>query len=728
MGFNFTKFSRRFFAAAIIFAMLTGICPQMATQSQAASDAVINLNNTHQEIMGFGGMNHPSWIGDLTSAQRETAFSNGTNQLGFQVLRIWVDSDRNNWYKELATAKAAIAKGAIVFATPWNPPSDMCETFYKSGVSNAKRLKHDKYAAYAQHLNDFVTYMRNNGVELYGISVCNEPDYGYDWTWWTESEVVTFLKYYASAINCRIIAPESFSYLKSYYNAIINDSQALAQVDIIGTHLYGTQYSNFSYPLYQQKASSKQLWMTEVYTPNSSSSADTWPEAINVAEHIHKAMVNDFQTYVWWYIRRSYGPMKEDGTISKRGYCMAQFSKFIRRGYVRVDATENPNSNVYVSAYTGDGKAVVVAVNSGSSDCSQKFTINGKTLKSVDRYRTSGSENLAKTSNLELTGNGFWAYLPANSVSTFVCEVENASSQTTVSSASISDGWYYIKNSASGKYLQVTDNNGTAGANVEAGTGTGVAGQKWYVTNLGNGYVTIKNGLGSFNLDVAGGATADNTNMIIYNSYGGDAQQFKIASTSKSSQYAILTKVSSDKSCVHLRQYDNTNVVENAYWEGSNQIWQFEKIQTVASGSVSDGWYYIKNSASGKYLQVTNNNGTAGANVEAGTGTGVAGQKWYVTNLGNGYVTIKNGLGSFNLDVAGGATADNTNIIIYNSYGGDAQQFKISATSDPTQFSIYTKVSGDKSCVHLRQYDNTNVVENVSWQGTNQIWQFEKIQ
>lgn len=570
------KATRKVVAGALIAAMTLSVCgvPGVTKNASAASDAVINLNTTHQEIMGFGGMNHPTWAGDLTSAQRDTAFKNGSNQLGFQVLRIWIDSNRNNWYKELATAKAAIAAGAIVFATPWNPPSDMCETFYKSGDSNAIRLKHDKYAAYASHLNDFVTYMKNNGVNLYGISIANEPDYGHDWTWWTESEIVTFLKYYAGSINCRIIAPESFSYNKSYYNAILNDSSALAQVDIIGTHLYGTSYNNFAYPLYKQKASSKQLWMTEVYTPNSSSSADTWPEAINVAEHVHKAMVNDFQTYVWWYIRRSYGPMKENGTISKRGYCMAQFSKFIRRGYKRVSATENPNTNVYVSAYTGDGKAVIVAVNSGSSDVSQKFTVNGKTITNVDRYRTSGSENLAKTSNLALTGNGFWAYMPANSVSTFVCSL--ASSSSTVTTGKVRDGWYYIKNPASGKYLQVTNNSASAGANVEVGTGTGVKGQKWYVKNLDNGYVTIKNGLGNYNLDVYGGKTADNTNMIIYNNYGGDPQQFKLQTAGSSSQFGILTKVSSAKSCVHLRVSDNTNVVENAYWAGTNQVWQFE--------------------------------------------------------------------------------------------------------------------------------------------------------
>ncbi len=83
--------------------------------------------------------------------------------------------------------------------------------------------------------------------------------------------------------------------------------------------------------------------MTEVYYPNSdTNSADRWPEALDVSQHIHNAMVEgDFQAYVWWYIRRSYGPMKEDGTISKRGYNMAHFSKFVRPGYVRIDATKN---------------------------------------------------------------------------------------------------------------------------------------------------------------------------------------------------------------------------------------------------------------------------------------------------------------------------------------------------------------------------------------------------
>lgn len=577
MGLQVKKSIRALLVGAIMFAMVIGVFPaqQQQVKAASASDAVINLSTKYQEIQGYGGMNHPSWAGDLTASQRETAFGNSTNQLGFSVLRIFIDSDSNNWYKEVATAKAAIAKGAIVFATPWNPPSNLCETFNHNGDTKAKRLRHDKYAQYANRLNNFVNYMKNNGVNLYAISMANEPDYGHDWTWWTSSEIVTFLKYYAGSINCRLIAPESFSYNKNIMEPILNDSQALANVDIMGTHLYGTQYKNFAWPLFQQKGAGKQLWMTEVYYPNSdANSADRWPEALGVSEHIHNAMINNMQTYVWWYIRRSYSPMKEDGTISKRGYCMAQYSKFIRRGYRRVAATANPNNGVYVSAYTGDGKAVIVAINKGSSSISQKFTVNGQSISSVDRYRTSSNENLAKTSNLALTDNGFWAYMPANSVSTFVC---NLKTNSTTATTSLSNGWYCIKNPASGKYLQVTGNVGAAGQNVEAGYKTNALGQKWYLRKLDNGYFTLSSALGDFMLDVSGAGTTDNTNIGIFHAYSGDAQQFKLKTTSKAGQYGIVTKVTNQKSGLHVRVSDNTNVVQNAYWEGTNQVWQFEK-------------------------------------------------------------------------------------------------------------------------------------------------------
>ncbi|GID28348.1 cellulose binding domain-containing protein [Paractinoplanes brasiliensis] len=401
-----------------------------ATEASAAA-ANINPSATRQTIKGFGAMVHAGWIGDLTAAQRTTAFSNGEGQLGFSILRIPVGENSSDWSRDLATAQRAVALGGTVFASPWNPPASMIETFTRNGQPNQKRLRASSYGAYAQHLNDFTTHMRNNGVNLYAISVQNEPDYASEWTWWTSAEIVKFLKENAGSIGTRIIAPESFQYIKSLSDPILNDAAALANVDILGAHLYGTSYANFPYPLFKQKGAGKELWMTEVYYPNSNAnSGDAWPEALDVGEHIHRAMVDaEFQAYVWWYLRRSYGPMREDGQISKRGAMMAHFARFVRPGYVRIDATANPAGNVYVSAYRNGTTVVIVAVNKNTSSVSQQFALANTTASgSVSNWLTDSSRNVAPQNPLSMSNGSLTVTLPARSVMTFVTSVSGTSS------------------------------------------------------------------------------------------------------------------------------------------------------------------------------------------------------------------------------------------------------------------------------------------------------------
>lgn len=407
---------RAVLAAMGALPLLAAVLPSAA----AAGAVVVDPAKRRQTIRGFGGMNHPAWAGDLTAAQRETAFGNGTGQLGFSMLRIHIDENPANWSAEVATAQRAAALGALVFASPWNPPAALVETFVRGSQTNAKRLRHDSYAAYAQHLDDFSAFMKSNGVDLYAVSIQNEPDYAQDWTWWTADEMVTFLRNNAASIGTRVIAPESFQYVKSMSDPILNDATALASLDILGAHLYGTSYANFPYPLFQQKGQGRELWMTEVYYPNSTDSADQWPGALGVAEHIHHAMVDaEFQAYVWWYIRRSYGPMREDGQISKRGAMMAHFSKFVRPGHARIDVTSSPQANVYTSAYTDGSSVVIVAVNTGTAAASQPFTL-ATTGSAASSWVSDGTRTLAAQSGPSLSNGTFTATLPAQSVTTFV--------------------------------------------------------------------------------------------------------------------------------------------------------------------------------------------------------------------------------------------------------------------------------------------------------------------
>ncbi|NLT10664.1 MAG: hypothetical protein GXY08_14380 [Ruminococcus sp.] len=427
-------------ATAVYIAPEDNSVPQF--EVNAASLCTVNTNKTYQIIRGFGGMNHPEWQnagaghGDMTASEVQTAFGNGANELGLTVLRIFVSDDQNAWKNAVPTAKRAQALGATVFATPWNPPASMRSN--GSGGANGGKyvLNNGAEAQYAKYLNDYVKYMEGQGINLYSISVQNEPDYAMDWTAWSPDRTTNFIANYGQAIkegtNAKLMSPESFQYGpesygygKNYYKKIIQNAKAFANCDLFGTHFYGTSRDSMNYPTVEDCG--KEIWMTEVYVPNSKdNSANNWPEAIQVAQNIHNGLVvGNMSAYVWWYIRRSYGLMTEDGKISKRGYMMAQYSKYVRPGDYRIDVTEQPASGVYVSAYKhSDTQIEVVAINSGS-DVSQEFSISNRTITDVDRYRTTSSENLAATENMEHDTSTFWAQLPANSVSTFVITLES---------------------------------------------------------------------------------------------------------------------------------------------------------------------------------------------------------------------------------------------------------------------------------------------------------------
>jgi len=378
-----------------------------------AQTATVTLSSEKQSIRGYGGMQHAAWAGDMTAAERTLAFGNAAGQLGFSILRIPV-TDGNPDSVNVATAKAALSAGAIVFATPWNA---------------AKTYTSADFSSYATHLNNFVSYMKNQGVDLYAISVQNEPDYGSQAGWgsWSESACHDFVLNYGAMITTKLVSCESFNYKKSYYDALLNDSAALANVDIMGTHLYGTAVSAYAYPLFDSKGTGKERWMTEHYT-DSTTDANSWPNALGVASEVHNAMVTgQFNAYVWWYIKRSYGFIN-NGAVTKRGDCIGHWSKFVRPGFHRVDATEKPASGLALSAYKSDSSVVIVIVNTNSGSSSLSISIPGSTLTSFTKYTTSSSKSLASDGTVSATGGTLSVMLDGSSVTSLVAQGDTGGS------------------------------------------------------------------------------------------------------------------------------------------------------------------------------------------------------------------------------------------------------------------------------------------------------------
>jgi glucuronoarabinoxylan endo-1,4-beta-xylanase len=403
------NFSKR---ASIVCCLL---CVWFSFETYAAT-AIVDTGGVRQTIRGFGGatvFQPPGLPASLSDAELDTLFGTGPDEIGFTILRIRVAPDDAWRAIELDHALGAKARGAEVIASPWSPPAAM----KSNGSLISGFLNPASYADYAAYLNDFAEYMAANGASLYAISVQNEPDIEvtYESCDWTPEQMLDFCRNHAGAITAtRLIAPESFQFRRNMSDPILNDDLATANVDIIGGHIYGGGLSD--YPLARDKG--REVWMTE----HLELEVD-WPAALATGRDIHECLaVANFNAYIWWYLRRFYGPLGEDGIITKRGHVMTQFTKFIRPGYVRVDATVNPSTGVRVSAYAREN-LVVVAINQSSVAVDQTFTIQDGTVAAVTPWTTSENLSMAEQPAITVTGGSFTASLPAGSIATFVGEL-----------------------------------------------------------------------------------------------------------------------------------------------------------------------------------------------------------------------------------------------------------------------------------------------------------------
>ena len=417
-------------------------------------------------------------------------------------------------------------------------------------------------------------------------------------------------------------------------------------------------------------------------------------------------------------------------TFPSVDYYTQALKAFVNAGF-EVQITELDTSSKSISDQANYVYQLMKNVNSVKKSGGN---ISGITLWGIsdDVSWISASEYPLLFSSLNVPKDSYYKFIQAYNESGFVNSSGNNNQGGTGTGSqnysTLSDGWYYIKNVNAQKYLQVQGNKAQSGQNVELGSGNGSSGQRWYLSNKGSGQITLKSELG-YMLDVTGGKNADGTNIQICSENGATAQTFMLKSNGNN-QYGIVTKNSEGAKGLDASNrgtYEGTNVQQYSYYGGINQLWVFEPIRSDNNnGTIANGWYYIKNVNAQKYLQVKDNKGANGQNVEIGTGTGVKGQKWYVTNTNDGYVTLKNGQG-YMLDVQNGANNDGTNIQTYQNNGADAQKFKITNLGN-SQYGIVTKVSSDNKGIDVYNYgitDGTNVCQWLYTKGTNQRWIFE---
>jgi glucuronoarabinoxylan endo-1,4-beta-xylanase len=404
-----------------------------------AEGALVDFGTPEQIIRGFGASEVFDSV--LPLSQITGLYGQSSGQVGLSIMRVQIapatwntttqTADTTQWTTELTNAQAAQQNyGAIIIASPWSPPASMKSNNNTVGGS----LNVSSYGQYANYLEAFVNYATSSmGVNLYAVSMQNEPDavVSYASCTWTGAQMDAWVAGNGSVLTTganpvKLIMPESESFTTGLSDPALNDSAAVGNISIVGGHLYGA--SPFYYTNAKNKG--KDVWMTEHYLVPTGSGGTTpvMADAISMAEEIHNSMtVADYNAYVWWQ-GPSYPANKSpqehliDASANPTyfGLAMAQFSRFVRPGYFRYNATPTPVTGVYLSAYSGDGHEAIVAINSTSSPVTLPIQIANQAVTSMTPYQTTSSSSVSQLSPVTVTNNEFSATLPAQSITTYV--------------------------------------------------------------------------------------------------------------------------------------------------------------------------------------------------------------------------------------------------------------------------------------------------------------------
>ena len=421
----------------------------------------VNWSDVYQRIDGFGASS--AWNGSWNQTLANLFFStsNGivyTDNLGTTSTNsgIGLSLLRNHIAYASTTSPSDIpgtietnimqmaqALGTRVWSTPWTPAAGFKSTndIYDSlpitnAVNGGTYLGSGNNAtnqAYASQLANYVSYMkRSYGVNIYAISLQNEPDASvntYEACQWTGQQIHDFATNLYNALlaqnltSTMVMLPESqnWSDPHGFASTAMSDPKVAAEVGIVADHNYDGTYG----PATLTKNNyGKALWETEVSLLTGSDSSIT--NGVYYGQRIYEFMtVAQANAYHYWWLMSlnltgNEGLLDINGSTTKRFFVFGQYSRFVRPGFYRIDATNT--TSALISAYrdTNSGNFAIVAVNNNDVSINQTFNLTNFSVPSVTPWMTTSNLSLANQTPVPVAGSAFTYTLPALSVVTFV--------------------------------------------------------------------------------------------------------------------------------------------------------------------------------------------------------------------------------------------------------------------------------------------------------------------
>src|SRR5215469_13698723 len=305
--------------------------------------------------------------------------------------------------------------------------------------------------AYANYLAQYAKFYSQAGLPLSYVDYVNEPNFtpnGYVGMLLDSTsagagnkgsvnagtpQAVDFIKNFlgpalaASGTGTKVACCDAPSYpdAATYASGIL--AGANSSVGLITGHAY---YANPNGLITNTIPTNGQhVWETEAATFDTQfdtawddgSDASGFQWASNLWSALTQSNVNAY--LYWWFAQNQSSNTDNEGLISINGsnfsvssrlWTFANYSRFIRPGATRIDATTS-DSNLKVSAYKNtDGSEALVVLNGNSSATS--LNISGVSGATATPFLTNGSNNTAAQSAIGVSSGSFSATVPARSL------------------------------------------------------------------------------------------------------------------------------------------------------------------------------------------------------------------------------------------------------------------------------------------------------------------------
>jgi glucosylceramidase len=275
------------------------------------------------------------------------------------------------------------------FASPWTPPPWMKTNGRYGGGS----LRPEFYPHFAEYLARFIEAYRSEGLEIYALTVQNEPEFGpepYPSCLWTAAQQRDFIRDHLGPLfRARQIKTLIWCFDHNFNNpgfpaTILRDPAAAQYVEGSAFHLYEGRPAAMS--KLQREFPGKSLYFTEgsvygakgaaeiiSYFRNGSRSYNAW---VTMIDHRGKPNVSGFHDCDPTIIVLNRDTLQPEYRADY--YLYGQFMKFITPGAVRIASTEASRVPPNVAFRNPDGRLLLITANPEPNPRSVEVEWNGR--------------------------------------------------------------------------------------------------------------------------------------------------------------------------------------------------------------------------------------------------------------------------------------------------------------------------------------------------------------